>query len=208
MCMTITYELLQRKEEHSMNFVPDSSKTISVKRPKNVIQWLRLHRLYQSAFPANEKKPFSMIRSMQKKGKSDVWYCEENGKFAGLVITINGQEQILLDYLAVTQKSRGQGIGSQILKKMRELYAGKSVFLEIEIVREDAENYEERKRRKQFYLSNGMSEMQVYVELFGVDMELLGFDCNLTFEEYHDFYRDNYNAWAADHVKRMREEEK
>ena len=67
MCMTITYELLQRKEEHSMNFVPDSSKTISVKRPKNVIQWLRLHRLYQSAFPANEKKPFSMIRSMQKK---------------------------------------------------------------------------------------------------------------------------------------------
>ena len=108
----------------------------------------------------------------------------------------------------MTQKSRGQGVGSQILKKMRELYAGKSVFLEIEIVREDAENYEERKRRKQFYLSNGMSEMNVFVELFGVNMELLGFDCNLTFEEYHDFYRDNYKEWAANHVKRIREEEK
>lgn len=181
---------------------------MNIKQPTAFVEWVKLYRLYQSAFPANEKKPFSMIRSMQKKGKSDVWYCEENGKFAGLVITINGPKQILLDYLAVAKKSRGQGIGSQILKKMREQYAGKSVFLEIEIVREDAENYEERKRRKQFYLSNGMSEMQVYVELFGVDMELLGFDCNLTFEEYHDFYRDNYNAWAADHVKRMREEEK
>ena len=67
---------------------------------------------------------------------------------------------------------------------------------------ESADNFEERKRRKQFYLSNGMIPMNVFVELFGVDMELLGFDCSLTFEEYHAFYRDNYNAWAADHVKR------
>lgn len=48
-----------------------------------------------------------------------------------------------------------------------------------------------------------MTEMGVFVELFGVDMELLGFDCSLTFEEYHAFYRDNYSAWAAEHVKRM-----
>ena len=142
-----------------------------------------------------------MIRSMHKKGKSDVWYCVENSKFAGLVITINGPEQILLDYLAVDKKRRGQGIGSKMLQKMREHYTGKGVFLEIEIVDETAENYEERKRRKQFYLKNGMTPMNVFVELFGVDMELLGFECSLTFEEYHDFYRDNYNAWAAEHVR-------
>ena len=47
-----------------------------------------------------------------------------------------------------------------------------------------------------------MTPMNVFVELFGVDMELLGFDCQLSFEEYHDFYRDNYNAWAAEHVKK------
>ena len=56
------------------------------KQPTTVLQWLRIYRLYQSAFPNNEKKPFSMIRSMYKKGKSDVWYFEENGIFAGLVI--------------------------------------------------------------------------------------------------------------------------
>ena len=70
-------------------------------------------------------------------------------------------------------------------------------------VDKNAENYEERKRRKQFYLANGMTPMNVLVELFGVDMELLGFDCQISFEEYHDFYRDNYNAWAAEHVKPM-----
>ena len=122
------------------------------------------------------------------------------------MITINGPDEILLDYLAVAKKRRGQGIWSKMLKAMREQYAGKGVFLEIEIVDETAENFEERKRRKQFYLSNGMTPMNVFVELFGVDMELLGFDCCLTFEEYHDFYRDNYNEWAAEHVKRWKTE--
>lgn len=178
---------------------------MDIKKPTGFAHWYKIYRLYQSAFPASEKKPFSMIRSMQKKGKSDVWYCTEDGKFAGLVITINGPDKILLDYLAVAKKRRGQGIGSQMLKKMREQYDGKGVFLEIEIVDETAENYEERRRRKQFYLKNGMTPMNVFVELFGVDMELLGFDCLLTFEEYHDFYRDNYNTWAAEHVKRGKE---
>ena len=175
---------------------------MDIKKPAGLVQWLKIYRLYQSAFPASEKKPFSMIRTMQKKRKSDVWYCEEDGKFAGLVITINGPDKILLDYLAVAKNRRGQGFGSKILQKMQEQYRGKGVFLEIEIVDESAENFEERKRRKQFYLANGMTEMQVYVELFGVDMELLGFNCSLTFEEYHNFYRDNYNEWAAEHVKR------
>lgn len=148
-----------------------------------------------------------MIRTMYKKRKSDVWYCEDTGKFAGLVITINGPDKVLLDYLAVAKKRRGQGIGSGILQKMREQYAGKGVFLEIELVDKSAENYEERRRRKQFYLTNGMTPMNVFVELFGVDMELLGFDCYLDFEEYHDFYRDNYNAWAAEHVKRGKMQE-
>lgn len=179
---------------------------MDIKEPSGLIEWFKIYNLYQSAFPAGEKKPFSMIQTMQKKGKSDVWYCEEDGKFAGLVITINGSDKILLDYLAVAKKRRGQGIGSKMLQKMREQYRGKGVFLEIEIVDESAENYEERKRRKQFYLTNGMTPMNVFVELFGVDMELLGFECYLTFEEYHDFYRDNYSEWAAEHVKRRKEE--
>lgn len=176
---------------------------MKVVKARTLFQWIKIYHLYQSAFPSAEKKPFSMIVSMQKKGKSDVWYCEKDGAFAGLAITINGPDKILLDYLAVNQKRRGQGIGTEILQTMRHIYEGKGLFLEIEIVSENAKNFEERKQRKQFYLGNGMTELQVYVELFGVEMELLGFDCALTFKEYHDFYRDNYNEWAAEHVKEI-----
>ena len=180
---------------------------MDIRKPSNVGEWFNIYRLYQSSFPASEKKPFSMIRTMCKKGKTDVWYCVENGKFAGLVITINGPDKVLLDYLAVHRKCRGQGVGSELLRQMRQQYTGKCVFLEIETVTESAVNYEERKRRKKFYLSNGMTELGVLVELFGVEMELLGYDCRLTFEEYHAFYRDNYNAWAAEHVKPVKNAE-
>ncbi len=168
--------------------------------PKGFKQWAEVYMLYQSAFPRSEKKPFSMIRSMHQKGKSDVWRFERNGRFAGIIITINGEEYILLDYLAVDKKQRGTGIGSEILGLMKAQYTGKGVFLEIESVYEDCENKAERVRRKHFYEKCGMESMEVFVWLFGVKMELMSFGCKLTFEQYHAFYRDNYNQWAADHI--------
>jgi len=139
---------------------------------------------------------------MYQKGTSDVWRFTRKGKFAGIIITINGEKQILLDYLAVEEKQRGTGVGSEILMLMRRHYEGKGVFLEIESVYEDCENKTERIRRKHFYEKCGMKSMEVFVWLFGVKMELMGFDCTLTFEEYHAFYRDNYNQWAADRIQK------
>ena len=170
--------------------------------PRGLCQWAEVYVLYQKAFPRSEKKPFSMIRSMYQKGKSDIWRFTRNGKFAGIIITINGEQTILLDYLAVEESQRGTGIGSEILQLMREHYAGKGVFLEIESVYEDCENKAERIRRKHFYEKCGMESMEVFVWLFGVKMELMSFGSKLTFEEYHAFYRDNYNQWAADHIQK------
>lgn len=170
--------------------------------PKGLRQWAQVYRLYQRAFPVSEKKPFSMIRKMHRAGNSDVWRFTRGGKFAGIIITINGEQNILLDYLAVDEKQRGTGIGSEILKLMQEHYAGKGVFLEIESVYEECENKAQRIRRKHFYEKCGLESMGVFVWLFGVKMELMSFGCNMTFEEYHDFYRDNYNQWAADHIQK------
>ena len=169
--------------------------------PRGLRQWAEVYRLYQRAFPRSEKKPFSMIRSMHRKGVSDVWRFTRNGSFAGIIITINGQNHILLDYLAVEESQRGTGIGTEILGQMREHYAGKGVFLEIESVYEDCPNKDQRIRRKHFYEKCGMESRGVFVWLFGVKMELMGFDCKLSYPEYHNFYRDNYNQWAADHIR-------
>lgn len=174
---------------------------MKILQAKNIFHKFKIYMLYMSSFPKCERKPFSVILSMQKKGKTDLWYIEKDGKFTGMGATINGKNLILLDYFAISKKCRGQGVGSESLKQLRKLYPDKGFFLEIEKVFLDADNFEQRKRRKQFYLNAGMKELGTDAKLFGVDMELLGCDCSLTFDQYRDFYRSNYGEFAAENIK-------
>lgn len=173
---------------------------MNMTKANGMIQWLRIYKLYRSAFPRCERKPFSMIRKMSRAGKTDTWYVTDHGRFVGLAITINGPDRILLDYFAISDSCRNGGYGSEILKQLIAHYAPKSLFGEIENVIDEGEDLPLRKRRKQFYLRNGLKEMGVMVYLFGVKMELIGTGTPLTFEEYRNFYAENYNQWAADHI--------
>lgn len=164
------------------------------------MQWVRIYRLYRSAFPRCERKPFRMIISMWRKRKTDVWCCEWKNRFAGFATTINDNHLILLDYLAIEDELRGRGIGSQMLDALKQAYLGKGIFVEIESPFEDRWDARERRQRKHFYEINGMQPAKVMAGVFGVKMELLCWNCRVDFERYHSFYRDNYSAWAADHI--------
>ncbi len=180
---------------------------LSYEKPIGIRQWANIYRMYLQAFPASERKPFSIIVKMYRSGKSDVWYFRKDGNFAGFAVTINGESYILLDYLAVAERARGTGIGSEILGLMHSRYAGKGVFLEIESPYEPSPDRPQRLRRKHFYEKCGMKSMDVFAWVFGVKMELMSFDCQLTFQEYSDFYRNNYGQWAADHLKPAEKQE-
>ena len=173
---------------------------MQIEKPKGLKDWWKLYLLYLSAFPPAERKPFSMILSMWRKGKTDIWCIRSGGEFAGLAITINGPDLILLDYFAVSENLRGRGIGSKALSLIRDQYRDKGFFLEIETTLKESPELPMRLRRKQFYLAAGLQELHTTAKLFGVDMELLGVDCSLDYENYKSFYRDNYNQWAADHI--------
>ena len=176
---------------------------MTFRAPKNFFEYARLRILYRSAFPTEERKPFSIIRRMQKLGKSDIWYFEEDGAFLGLATTINSEDKILIDYFAVSKRQRSCGNGTKMLKSLIEHYSPKGVFLEIEIPYEDSKNYAERLRRKQFYLRAGLSEIGTQVKLFDVDMELLGTGFTMSFDEYRDFYLNNYGRFAYDNIKAL-----
>ena len=170
------------------------------RQAKGFLDSRKIKKLYRVAFPTCERKPFSIIKAMQKKGKCDLWIYEENGVFLGFASTINSEKAILVDYLAVSENARGSGIGSAILQDLRAYYTDEKLFLEIETVDPLAENLKEREKRKAFYLKNGMMEMGVSVNIFDTDMELLSFGCRMTFEEYRAFYRENYSRFAADRI--------
>lgn len=177
---------------------------LTLRAPKSPLDWLRIRILYRRAFPRYERKPFAVIRRMNKEGRTDVWLAEWDGRFAGLAATINGHV-ILLDYFAVAKRLRGQGVGSAFLRALLNQYAGRGLFVEIEAAdRDDPDG--SKLRRKQFYLRNGLEDMHVAAVLFGVRMELLGRGCDLDFDGYREFYRIHYTPWAAEHVVRAEED--
>ncbi len=150
--------------------------------------------LYEAAFPKDEKKPFEFILEKRKEGFFDIWAIEnKDGGFGGLAIMLLSEDLALLDYLAVHPDCRGAGLGGSALHALREKYGKERIVVEIENTlgpaAEQAENREERLRRKAFYLRNGMTPMNFLVDLFGVEMEVLTFGRKLTYEEYYAIYR-------------------
>ena len=175
-------------------------KEITLCKPKRFTDWLRLWWLYMEAFPASERKPFSMILKMRSAGKTDLWCLMERGAFRGLAITINSPELVLLDYFAVCKEHRGSGVGHGAIPAILRQYHDRGVFLEIEDPELPGEDQSLRQRRKAFYRSCGLEELGVKAVLFGVPMELLGVRCAMTFEKYRDFFRQYYDPWVAEHV--------
>ena len=73
----------------------------------------------------------------------------------GFVYLIKYQDIIYVFYLAVSEKERGGGYGSKILKKITDKYQEKRIILCIEPVDKNVDNYEERVNRKNFMKKTG-----------------------------------------------------
>ncbi len=129
----------------------------------------------------------------------------DSGDFLGLAITVLYEDLALLDYFAVSPEARGKGTGSEALKLLKEKYADKRFFLEIESTLDPQNCPEERSRRKSFYLRGGMKVMPFEVDLFGVNMEILTNGCNVTYEDYHSLYRSILPPPLLCKIKLLRE---
>lgn len=148
----------------------------------------KLKRLYERAFPRAEKKSFSLIMRLAKEGKTKIYSAEDDGEFLGLAIMILHADVALLDYLAIEESKRDKGIGGQVIETLKAIYKDSKFILEIEDTEKDIPEREMRLRRKKFYLSHGLTVMPYKICLFGVDMEVLTYGGDVSFEDYHAVY--------------------
>ena len=149
-----------------------------------------LNELYLTAFPKYERKPFDMILEGAKKGNYEILSIEsDTGRFLGLAITILYEGYALLDYFAVLYTERGNGIGTTALNLLIDRYKGKKFFLESESTAVPCSNLNQRLRRKKFYEKCGMTALNFQVNLFGTIMEILAYNCIITFEEYYSIQK-------------------
>ena len=147
-----------------------------------------IKKLYREAFPAQEQKPFFLLKALHRKGKAEILYLWD-GDFRGLAITLLFKDLVLLDYFAVSEGERGKGYGSAAIAAILERYRGKRVLIEIESPDDHAENNAQRLQRRRFYLRNGFTDLALPVCVYGTDFELLANQCSVTYDEYVSIYR-------------------
>lgn len=180
--------------------------------------------LYIDVFPKEERKPYALIEEKQREGKMQIWAIEMDKRiaeekigmeresikhkmdFCGFAITILYQDMVLLDYFAICSEKRGNGIGSEVLRILKEKYMGRCLFLEIESTSERAgklskEEQQVRRKRKRFYHQNGITDTGLEVVLYGVNMEVLSAGRKIGFEEYLRFYVDTFGEKVADRIE-------
>ena len=167
------------------------------------LEWLRLWGLYLRSFPDAERKPIRRILKMAKLGRARIWAIRGDGKFAGLLMTMEAPHLVQLDYLAVCKKERNSGLGAEALKLLREKLEGRPMFLEIENPDQPGPDQDLRRRRRGFYLRCGMEPLGIRAQVYDVRMELLGWDCEMTFDDYIAFYRDWYRPQAAEKIRQV-----
>lgn len=173
---------------------------ITLSPPASLGQWVRLYWLYRRSFPRSERKPFGIILKKYRSGMTDIWCIQQADRFLGFAATMNSPDLIMLDYLVISPTYRGYGIGTAAMKQLMDRYSHRGFLLEIESPFELGPDQTLRQKRRKFYVNCGMEPLGIMARVFGVNMELLGKNCRLTFDDYRNFYRDFYRPQAAKHI--------
>ena len=150
----------------------------------NVRVLKKIHPLYESSFPDDEKVPFFVLKQQAKKDISDIIGIYDKNEFIGFVILVFDQDIVFVWYLAIQKEKRNHGHGSQILQRIHEQYKDKRIILNVE----EVVNVEQLKR-KQFYIKNGYQECGFKTMEYGVIYEMLYVHGNVTCEEYLNMMR-------------------
>ena len=84
---------------------------------------------------------------------------------------------------------------------LKEEYQNETIFFEIEILDQNADNYHERKRRKDFYLRNGFKESG-YGYYFYVDYEVMIYGNQIEPDRWYNMFYEFSDGYVDVEFKR------
>ncbi len=127
------------------------------------------------AFPPSERMSMEEIFAFASETDTDVLGIYDDTKPVGFVVVMKNDRCGYIYFYAIDTRVRSKGYGSAALKKLNEKYDKIQLVLDFEAIDENAENYDQRLRRRRFYLRNGFRETGRYTVLRGERFEVV---CN------------------------------
>lgn len=160
----------------------------------------KIYRIYVESFPKEERMPFTNIFRKDNK-LIELISIKEDNKVIGFFINMKYEDIVLISFFGVQKKYRNKKLGSKALEALKDMYKDKKILLEIEVLDDKSHNYDMRVRRKNFYKRHGFVTANIFVDLFGVDLEVMCNNCDLTKEDYIDFYENVIGKELSRNVK-------
>ena len=133
-----------------------------------------LRRLYESAFPDEERIPWEDLLRLVREMPLEFADYRDGKELIGITILYPRTRLSWFWYFAVPEEKRGRGIGQRILTALLARYEGRSAVLDMEDpAQPGAPNAAQRRRRRDFYLRNGFRETGVGKTFGPVSMTMM-----------------------------------
>lgn len=161
------------------------------------VDCVELRRLYESAFPKEERIPYNELKVLLGVMPIDFMAYYDGDVFVGLTMVLNREDFDWGWYFAVKEELRGRGYGQQILTALKAKYEGRRLIIDIESpLQPDCNNREQRCKRYGFYKRNGFRDTQTAKSFEGIDYTilLLG-DGAFTQNDYDSIIDDLRKFW-------------
>lgn len=169
----------------SINFSPLSKHDTHF---SNVIE------LYKEAFTTVRYLPLWLLKFMMRKGKPGFSVLYDDNCWIGLLYITQYKDIVFVHFFAISSAYRSKGYGSKVVDSMRIHYPQNRIVLNIEELTTDAKNYQQRVRRKAFYVKNGFSSTGYIIKEPKERLEMLILDGVISKEEINAMYKDLFGG--------------
>lgn len=153
---------------------------------KSMADYEHIIEIYKNSFPKIEQFPVWLLRILSHlKGINSIAFYDGNN-LCGFSYFLVNEKTVFILFLAVNDKVRSKGYGSQIIAWLKENYPNREIFLDAEKPDENAENNNQRIKRIGFYQKNGIFDTNHSFSYDGVTFEILCTDKNFSEEDYSE----------------------
>lgn len=153
---------------------------------KSMVDYDRILEIYRKSFPKVEQFPIWLLRIMSHlKGINSIAFYDRNN-LCGFSYFLVNEKTVFILFLAVNDKIRSKGYGSQIITWIKENYPNREIFLDAEKPDKNARNNNQRMKRIAFYRRNGIFDTNHSFTYGDVTYEILCTDKNFSEKEYNE----------------------
>lgn len=142
-----------------------------------------IRRLYKQSFPLSERAPFWLLMVRSKASIADFWALYDD-KWIGMAYVIKHKNLAYIFYFAIREEEQSKGYGEKAIALLKTKYRGCKIFLALETLDKEADNYMQRVRRHAFYEKCGLSDLPYKLKEATVTYDIMGIGGAVEPEEY------------------------